>query len=271
MSGNEILVSVITICYNAEETIEYSIKSVLSQNYKNIEYIIIDGQSNDATLEIIDNYRDQIDLVISEQDDGIYDAFNKGLNKATGEYIQILNADDILEENKIAICVDYMKENNNVDILNGQLRMFSEKFEEYYEVITGSNPGLLNNYHMRGLLHPTFFVRASVYEKLKFRPFNIGMDFDWVLRALDAGFIIETNIDNIVYMKDDGISNVNIINSMIENYKISIINNRHKFFVFIFFIYAFIKKLVYKILKNKLPKNILYFFKPHKKYIKNKK
>ena len=94
-------ISIITVCYNAEKTIEKTIKSVLNQGYKNIEYIIVDGNSTDNTMNIITNYRNEVDIIISENDNGIYDAINKGINASSGEIIGILNADDILFNNNI--------------------------------------------------------------------------------------------------------------------------------------------------------------------------
>ena len=89
-------ISIITVTYNSEETIEDTIKSVKSQSYEQIEHIIIDGVSSDNTLKIVNNYSESISLVVSEPDDGIYDAFNKGLKKATGDIIAIINSDDVL-------------------------------------------------------------------------------------------------------------------------------------------------------------------------------
>ena len=85
-------ISVITICYNAEKTIERTIKSVLNQSYKNLEYIIIDGGSKDNTMKIVKRYKDKISSVISEPDNGIYDAMNKGVRIATGEWLNMMNA-----------------------------------------------------------------------------------------------------------------------------------------------------------------------------------
>ena len=88
-------VSIITVCYNSAETIENTIQSVLSQDYSTIEYIIVDGKSTDATLQIIEKYKTQISKIISEKDDGIYFAINKGIAMATGDIIAILHADDL--------------------------------------------------------------------------------------------------------------------------------------------------------------------------------
>ena len=87
-------VSVITVCYNAEQHIEQAIQSVFSQTYKNIEYLIIDGKSTDGTLSIVNKYRARIDKIISEKDNGIYDAMNKGIQNASGDVMFFLNSDD---------------------------------------------------------------------------------------------------------------------------------------------------------------------------------
>lgn len=268
MINNEPLVSVITICFNAESTIENSIKSVIDQSYKNIEYIIIDGNSTDSTCNIIDKYLKYVDVFISESDYGIFDAFNKGIENANGEFIQFLNSDDILDVNKVQTCINYMLNNQNIDVLNGNLRMFSTNAEEYYEIITGNNPNFWNNFHMGGLLHPTFFVRANIYRNLKFRSFKIGTDFDWVLRALNSGVTFKKISDNIVYMKDDGISNLNIFHSMLENYKISIVNNRSGLIAIIFLTFVALKKIIFKVFNSFLSKKVIYLFKPHKKFRK---
>ena len=94
-------VSLITIAYNSAETIEDTIKSIVAQDYSNIEYIIIDGGSTDNTLSIIDKFKDSISTIISEPDKGIYDAMNKGVQNATGDIVGILNSDDIYADNKV--------------------------------------------------------------------------------------------------------------------------------------------------------------------------
>ena len=91
---DKIKVSIITVCFNSELTIEDTILSIKKQDYNNIEYIVIDGKSTDSTVEIIKKYNDYIDYFISENDNGIYDAMNKGISKATGQIIGILNSDD---------------------------------------------------------------------------------------------------------------------------------------------------------------------------------
>ena len=113
-------VSVITVCYNTAECIENAITSVLSQTYKDIEYIIIDGRSTDGTLDIINNYRESISTLVSEKDNGIYDAMNKGIGIATGEVIYFLNSDDVLfDEDVIGDIVTEFKNRRSFSIIRG--------------------------------------------------------------------------------------------------------------------------------------------------------
>ena len=106
--SREYLISIITVVKNAENTIEKCIKSVLNQNYKNIQYIIIDGNSTDNTRKIIDKYKNKISLIISEDDNGIWDAMNKGIKLAEGEILGFVNADDIYYENSLKIVNKYL-------------------------------------------------------------------------------------------------------------------------------------------------------------------
>jgi len=94
-------VSIVTICKNAEDSIEGTIKSVISQTYKNIEYLIIDGKSTDMTVNIINQYQERLAYFISEEDNGVYEAMNKGILKSTGDIIFFLNSGDYFHENTI--------------------------------------------------------------------------------------------------------------------------------------------------------------------------
>src|SRR3954468_5463563 len=94
-------VSIITVAYNSQATINDTIKSVINQTYKDIEYIIIDGASTDNTISIVESYKDKISIVLSEPDKGIFDAMNKGIQYATGDVIGILNSDDYYENNAV--------------------------------------------------------------------------------------------------------------------------------------------------------------------------
>src|SRR5690606_9007236 len=114
-------VSVITISYNAESTIEETIQSVVNQKYKDVEYILIDGASQDATLKIIEKYKTRIHNVLSEPDNGVYDAMNKGVALATGDLIAILNADDVYANSYVIADVVGVIQNSGADTCYGNL------------------------------------------------------------------------------------------------------------------------------------------------------
>lgn len=92
--------SIVTVCRNAEKTIERTIRSVIAQTYPNKEFVVIDGASSDGTRAILEKYRDKIDVVVSEPDKGIYDAMNKGVSRATGDYVIFINADDYFYDDR---------------------------------------------------------------------------------------------------------------------------------------------------------------------------
>src|SRR5262245_52794082 len=121
-----IKVSVITVCYNSERTLEQTLKSVIRQDYPNMEYIVIDGGSTDSIRQILQRYQNQIDLVISEPDRGIYDAMNKGIQFATGDLIGFLNSDDLYAHPQILSRVVKTFENQPIDACYGDLIYFSE-------------------------------------------------------------------------------------------------------------------------------------------------
>lgn len=97
-----IKISIVTICYNSAATIEETIKSVLAQNYSNLDYVIIDGASTDSTMDIVNRYRSKLSVVVSEKDGGISDAFNKGISRASGEVICFINSDDVMLPGSLA-------------------------------------------------------------------------------------------------------------------------------------------------------------------------
>ena len=123
ISEQSVKVSIITVVFNGGNTIEQTINSVRTQNYENIEYIIIDGDSTDNTREIIQRYRNDIDIFISEKDEGLYYAMNKGLILASGEIIGIINSDDLYAEEAVSKIVEYYNK-NNPDVIFGDAIWF---------------------------------------------------------------------------------------------------------------------------------------------------
>ncbi len=183
MTSNLPLVSVITISYNSEKTIEKTIKSVLDQSYANVEYLIIDGLSTDRTLEIVRSYESRfkergfIFKYITESDKGISDAFNKGINLATGELIGIVNSDDWYEPDAVRTIVENIE--NGFDIYCGSLKLYDTSLN--YIKTRVSRIGLLplGMY----IMHPTVFVRKEIYANNMFdTSLKIAMDYDVLLK-----------------------------------------------------------------------------------------
>lgn len=119
---NKPLITIITVVLNDEENIESTIQSVLNQKYDNIQYVIIDGDSNDNTKKIIEKYKDKIDTFVTEKDKGIYDAFNKGLKLAKGDLLGFVNSGDVLTQESLCILVDYYNKYKNADFFFGAVQ-----------------------------------------------------------------------------------------------------------------------------------------------------
>ena len=176
-------ISIITVCYNSEKTIRKTIESVLNQTYKNIEYILVDGASKDETVKIIEEYQDRFlgkMKYISEPDQGIYDAMNKGIKLATGELIGILNSDDYYELDAVEHMVSSMTK-DKYQILYGFLRSWKNGMEY---CIDRATPQFLRE---RMIGHPACFVSKSVYDD--FGMFDLQFvsvaDYDFMLRMYD--------------------------------------------------------------------------------------
>jgi len=206
-----ILVSIVTIVFNGEKTLEKTIKSVLDQNYENIEYIIIDGGSTDSTLNIIKKYHSKISYWISEKDNGISDAFNKGIKKANGEIIGIINADDWYEKDAIENVVKEYTRNNEIICA----RIYLWNSETHFKLKTSTLEGIERQMK---IWHPGVFIPKKVYSEIGLYDVNVKvlMDYDFILRCIQRNIkfkFIEACISN---MKYGGVSNQLITKSMKE-------------------------------------------------------
>ncbi|MBK2124781.1 glycosyltransferase family 2 protein, partial [Fangia hongkongensis] len=155
--------SIITVCYNAITTIEKTILSVKNQSFEDYEHIIIDGGSTDGTLGVIDKYRDNFAVIISEPDNGIYDAMNKGISLSKGKFIAMLNADDFYLDNVLeSVYLGIQRSGESVGVIYyGNLVVFNEKKEDGYVVKPLPLSQLAN---FMCLNHPTCFVSKDLYQ-----------------------------------------------------------------------------------------------------------
>lgn len=193
---DKMLVSVVTVVFNGEKHLEQTIQSVLTQTYGNIEYIIIDGGSTDGTLDIIKKYEDRLAYWVSEPDNGISDAFNKGIIKATGEIIGILNADDWYEPDSVAQLVANAEKG---DVFHGVMQYWGDEkklHKTYPDASLLAKEMTIN--------HPTVFVKKWVYEKYGvFRlDYRYAMDYELMLRFFVNGvkfYAIDSVLTNMRY------------------------------------------------------------------------
>ena len=181
-------VSIITVCYNRKTTIAQAIDSVLNQNYPNIEYIIIDGNSTDGTQEIIESYQNKISLYISEPDQGMYDAINKGITLATGDIIGLMHSDDeFYDKSAISKIVARFKFDSSIEGVYGDGIYVSNDSKE--KLIRNRIGGAFDRKKINiGWLplHPTVYLRKSVISKygLYNLDFKIASDTEFLLRYL---------------------------------------------------------------------------------------
>lgn len=179
--SNRPLVSVITVVKNGERHLAQTIESVINQTYDNTEYIIIDGGSTDGTLSIIKGYEGRIDYWISEKDEGISDAFNKGINRSNGELIGILNSDDWYEEDTISKVVKVYLADRTIGVIHGDIRCYQDDKPLFVKF-----PHCNFQRIWRDMIcnHPACFVARKIYEQ--FGPFDkslkVAMDYELILR-----------------------------------------------------------------------------------------
>ena len=214
-------ITIITVAYNSANTIRDTIKSIIAQDYNNIEYIIIDGGSSDETVDIIKEFPDMIDYYISEKDRGIYDAMNKGILAATGDIIGILNSDDFYPNNFVISNVVKSFKQQVCDAVYGDLVYVdakdTSKIKRYWQAGTYSTSQIKNGWM---LPHPTFFVKSSIYKR--FGLYNIELkqaaDYKMILKLLYKHNISTAYIPMIlVKMRMGGASNISLIQRLKAN------------------------------------------------------
>jgi len=212
---NEIRVSVITVCRDSEKTIRDTINSVLAQSYDNLEYIIIDGASTDRTMTIVHSYETAFRLkhivyrYLSEPDEGIYDAMNKGIGLASGELVGFINSDDWYEPNAVSCAVMYYKR-QLYDLFYADLRIVGKRGSFIKKAKDGR---IITSRYWN---HPTTFIPKRIYDKYQYRNENIHEDWDLILRLRKSGCRVCVVNMVLANFRRDGVSHEKSIRKAME-------------------------------------------------------
>lgn len=217
-------ISLITVTHNAGKTLSRCIESIIGQNYNNIEYIVIDGGSTDDTLQVIAQYKANINFLLSEPDSGIYDAMNKGIKFATGDIVGILNADDFFAGDDILSCVAAAFSQQNPDVVYGNLDYINPKGKIVRKWYSGKYKyGRFNWGWMPP--HPTFYCRRLLFERFGLYNLQYGTaaDYELMLRFLHLNKSSAYHLNKtMVKMNVGGVSNKsfnNRLNAWVFDYK----------------------------------------------------
>jgi glycosyltransferase len=212
--------TIITAVFNNQQFVADAINSVLNQTFQDFEYIIVDGASTDGTLEVLNIYRGRIDKLISEPDKGIYDALNKGIRYASGDYVGFLHSDDLLAHSDVLRVIHSRLTEESVDSVYGDLQYVSQREPQrivrYWKAGDFSKAKLI-----RGWMppHPTLFIKRAVYEKYGGfdTSYKIAADYDLILRLFGRVQITTQYISQVlVKMRIGGVSNRSIGNVLLK-------------------------------------------------------
>ena len=233
------LITIITVVKNSAPTIEKCIKSILDQNYDKIEYIIIDGKSNDGTIDILEKYKKKINKIIIDSDKGIWDAMNKGVEIAKGDIVGFLNADDFYNPDALSLVNDYFI-NNKIDFLFGSVKK--------YKLIHGFKPWKIKWSFGFYTSHSVgFFIKRKKHVEVGNYNLNyLSSDLDFFYRMI-INFKLKgmsTKKDEIFghFSKGGFSSKINYITHLKDLNKIRINNKQNTIFVYLLYIFKIIKK-----------------------------
>lgn len=214
--------SIITVTYNAGAVLEDTIQSVITQTYRNVEYIIVDGGSKDHTLDIINRYREHIHTLVSEPDKGLYDAMNKGIRLATGDYLCFLNAgDELHEDDTLQLMVHSITGTELPDVLYGETAIVDEE-GHFLRMRRLSAPENLNWKSFKdGMLvcHQAFFPRRELAEPYDLR-YRFSADFDWCIRIMEKSHTLHNTHLTLIDYLSEGMTTRNHRASLHERFRI---------------------------------------------------
>lgn len=222
--ANRPLVTVITVVFNGEGDLEKTLLNVLDQTYNNVEYIVVDGGSTDGTLDIIRKYDHAIDYWVSEKDGGIYDAMNKGIRLATGNWINFMNSGDLFYENTTLDKIEF-RYRPNFSILYGDIQTFSKRNQFNVRKVSGS-VSVQNLVMKMPICHQSMFVTLQSFKHIGLFDTNykICADHDWLVKALLAGQQASYVKECIALCNLDGVSSTSIFQRKRERLAIALIH-----------------------------------------------
>ena len=235
-------ISIITVVKNNEKFIEKNILSVINQTYKNYEHIIVDGNSSDGTLKIINKYRNKISKIISEKDEGLYDAMNKGIKNATGDIIGILNSDDYYYENALNIVKKYFEKKPDLDFLYGSVIKHKHLYG-YYPWKINWTFGFYTSHSVGFFIKKTSQFRVGLYNtKYKYSS-DYDLFFRMIIKFKMKGISTKKN-EILGYFSPSGLSSkIKYIDYLNENTQIRLDNGQNKFLVKIIYFLRYMKRL----------------------------
>lgn len=214
-------ISIVTAAFNSEATIEDTLRSIDGQTYDEVEHLVMDGGSNDSTMDVLSRFEAPERKVVSEPDNGIYDAMNKGIVQASGDVIGFLNADDFYESSDVVAEIARAFQNPDVDIVFGNLRYVDA--EDTSKVIRDwSSEPFREGMFRRGWMppHPTVYARRAVFEEVGLfdSEYSICADWEWLFRAFEVSRHRTCFLDRyFVKMRIGGVSNSSISNVLRSN------------------------------------------------------
>lgn len=215
--------SIITVTYNAGKVLEDTIQSVITQTYKNVEYIIVDGKSTDGTMDIVNRYREHIHTIVSEPDKGLYDAMNKGIDLATGDYLCFLNAgDELHEDDTLQLIVHSLNgEKELPDVIYGETAIVDEEghFLRMRRLSTPEHLTWKSFQHGMLVCHQAFMPRRDLAVKYNLK-YRFSADFDWCIRIMKKSRVLHNTHLTIIDYLNEGMTTRNHKTSLKERFHI---------------------------------------------------
>lgn len=216
--------SIITVTYNAAKVLEDTIQSVMAQTYHHVEYIIVDGASKDGTLAIIDKYRERIQTVVSEPDKGLYDAMNKAIALASGDYLCFLNAGDCFhEDDTLQQMVDSINGNELPDVVYGETAIVdADRHFLHFRRLSAPDTLTWKSFKQGMLVcHQAFFAKRSLVEPYDLS-YRYSADFDWCIRVMKKSRNLHNTHLTLIDYLDEGMTTQNRKASLKERFRIMV-------------------------------------------------